>query len=314
MGHMDRSARHVPRGWDLCAQAVDRFVEERLDALPGLLGRALADNPDGRAVIGRALHEAMLIGYGAGPSARELHPIASQERWQRFMDEWGVVADPGVGFVVPDAQRAEAVLEEAGRELDLTGAGGGWRSARQLRDAGRAAAVAGALLAKELTRAPETSDEPAPGGVGPLETPQDMVKVIMAPNRPMAELIRSRLLAEGIPSSWRTDGADVYFGDSQFWEIYVPRSEAGRARRLLEVAAGRHLDAPIPRPTRRPVLPEHQGVRLAGKVGVLFVAFVGAVTATVLELPGALRVVALVVIALALVLTVVRSEQRGVGR
>src|SRR5262245_27558130 len=187
---------------ELSAAAVDRYVDERIDRLPGRLGRALADNPEGRDIFAAALREAVLVGYRARPGTEELYPPASEdEAWDRWAAERATFDAVGEPVDLPGIEAAEQVVEDAGRELDLAG---GWGGARALRGVGRDAASAGALLALALERPPEErADLGAAGEAERSVAPTDVVRVAHAPNLPMAELLQARLLEAGIPSTSR---------------------------------------------------------------------------------------------------------------
>jgi hypothetical protein len=222
---------------ELISAAVDRFVDEHIDHLPGRLGRALADNIEGRVIFAEALREAVVVGYEARLGTGELYPPKSEEEaWDRWAAERATFDGVGEPANVPGLEAAEQVAEDAGRKLDLAG---GWGGVRALHTAGRDAATAGALLAVALQRPPEDRDEvAATGEQGRSVAPTDVVRVAHAPNLPMAELLQARLLEAGIPSTRTSGPFEAYLGDSSFYEIYVARADELRALRLLEPASG----------------------------------------------------------------------------
>jgi hypothetical protein len=279
-----------------------------MDELPGRLGRALADNPEGRAIFGAALREAVMAGYAAAVGRERLYPLASgDEVWMRWAPEVQLFDAVGEPRLVDGVESAERALMRAAEALDLTRGG---RNAGALRDEGRRAAAAGELLAIVMTSPPE-ADEHDDRDAAPSPGPalQDMVRVAFAPNQPMAEMLQARLFGEGIPSTRRTDGAEAYVGASAFYEIYVPTAAAERARRLLVEEGAPQPEPTAPRAEARRLVSERPGLRLAGKAGVLLVVFGGAALAVVTQVSGPARVGALMLLALTLVLAVIRSEQ-----
>jgi hypothetical protein len=300
-------------GDSLIGRETDAIVESMVRAHP----RQLRDNPDGVALIGDAVRDAIRLGLDAGRehagrAVGELdfsHPQA-WALWQRQRDRtpearaWPAELAATEPRVVAQARE---LVEGAGRELGMQG-----RSARALGDLGEQAAEAGAALARALTEPSAVPDSPqgaiaAP--VGDLQ-PDGSVRVAVAANQAEAELLQGVLTGAGIPSNWRRTGGDLpELLAAGYREIYVPDAAAGEAQALLAT-----LEAPDTEqdaePTRRIGL-ERTGLRLIGKATALLVVagiLVGVVLGVLTEEP-ALGLVAPAAILAAGVAILVWSER-----
>jgi hypothetical protein len=262
--------------------ARDGLIEREADAVVEALSRshprALRDNPDGVALLGDAVREAIALGLNAGSvragrTAAELDfgQADAWERWQRRRDRtsdaraWPAElarADPGV------VAQGRQLLVDAGLELGLHG-----RASRALGKAGEQAAEAGAALASALTEpedAPEAPRRATAAPVGDLQ-PDGTVRVAVASNQAEAELLQAVLTDAGIPSNWRRTGGDLpELLAAGYREIYVPEAAAGEAQALLATLETAPDSASDPAPTRRIGL-ERTGLRLFGKATALLV-------------------------------------------
>jgi hypothetical protein len=296
----------------LLRREVDRVLVELARANP----RALADNPEGSAIVGDALRQAMVLGLSAafakaGVSETELDFGA--DTWRRWQDA-RLLAPEGEGWpaalelIAPHAvDDARTLALAAGQELGLHG-----RALRRLGAAGEQAAEAGAALANALTepasehRTPEAAT-PAPTGA---RQPDGTVRVAVAANEAEAELVRSMLADAGIPSTWRRTGGDLpQLLAAGYREIYVPAPVAHEAQALLATVEAAELDDE-PEPAHRVGL-ERTGLRLIGKataafivLGLLVSAAIGLATTNVV-----LGVAALVMVLIAGAAIVVWSER-----
>ena len=303
--------------------ARDSLIRREVDAVTEALSRthprALAENPDGVALLEDALRDAILLGLDAG--CRHAGRLAEEldfshaeawELWQRQRDRtpearaWPAelaATEPSV------VARAREVLVDAGRELGLHG-----RSSRALGDAGEQAAEAGAALARALTEpsaAPEAPQSATAGPVGHVQ-PDGTVRVAVAANQAETELLQGLLQEAGIPSNWRRTGGDIPdLLAAGYREIYVPAAAAEEAQALLATLEKPDSEEDVA-PTRRIGL-ERTGLRLFGKATVLlFVAsaVVGIALGVVTDEPT-LGLVALVAIAVAGAAVLVWSERAG---
>ena len=304
---------------------LDGLIGREADAVAESLSRAhpraLAENPDGVALLGDAVRDAIRLGLDAGRK-HAVRPVGeldfteadAWELWRRQRDRtpearaWPAELAATEPRVVA---RARELLEDAGRELGLHG-----RSSRALGDAGEQAAEAGAALARALTEpsaAPETPQSATAGSVGHVQ-PDGTVRVAVAANQAETELLQGVLQEAGIPSNWRRTGGDIPdLLAAGYREIYVPAAAAEEAQALLAT-----LETPDPEedvaPTRRIGL-ERTGLRLFGKATVLlFVAsaVVGIALGVVTDEPT-LGLVALVAIVVAGAAVLVWSERAGRG-
>jgi hypothetical protein len=279
------AARDRPIG-----READAIVESIVRSHP----RQLRDNPDGVALIGDAVRDAIRLGLDAGRkhAGREVgeldfsHPQA-WALWQRERDRtpearaWPAELAATEPRVVAHARE---LVEGAGRELGLQG-----RSARALGDLGEQAAEAGAALARALTEPSAVPDSPQSATAAPVGDlqPDGTVRVAVAANQAEAELLQGVLTDAGIPSNWRRTGGDLpELLAAGYREIYVPEAAAGEAQALLAT-----LEAPDTEqdalPTRRIGL-ERTGLRLIGKATALLVVagiLVGVVLGVLTEEP-----------------------------
>jgi hypothetical protein len=302
---------------DLIGREADAVMEELARAQP----RALADNPDGRALLDEAVRKAIALGLDAGcaqagRTAGELDfgRAGAWERWQRRRDRtsdaraWPAElarVDPGV------VAQGRQLLVDAGLELGLHG-----RASRALGKAGEQAAEAGAALVSALTEpedAPETPRQATASPVGDVQ-PDGTVRVAVAANQSEAELLQGVLRDAGIPSTWRRTGGDLpELLAAGYREIYVPAGAAGDAQALLATLETSD-SGPDPAPTRRIGL-ERTGLRLFGKATVvLFVAgvVVGIVLGFATEEPT-IGLVALLAVLVAGAAALFWSERAGRG-
>jgi hypothetical protein len=278
--------------------ARDRLIGREADAIVGSIVRShprqLRDNPDGVALIGDAVRDAIRLGLDAGRkhAGREVgeldfsHPQA-WALWQRERDRtpearaWPAELAATEPRVVAHARE---LVEGAGRELGLQG-----RSARALGDLGEQAAEAGAALARALTEPSAVPDSPQSATAAPVGDlqPDGTVRVAVAANQAEAELLQGVLTDAGIPSNWRRTGGDLpELLAAGYREIYVPEAAAGEAQALLATLEA-HDSEQDALPTRRIGL-ERTGLRLIGKATALLVVagiLVGVVLGVLTEEP-----------------------------
>jgi hypothetical protein len=304
---------------------LDGLIGREADAVAESLSRAhpraLAENPDGVALLGDAVRDAIRLGLDAGRK-HAVRPVGELDfteaeawaLWQRQRDRtpearaWPAELAATEPRVVA---RARELLVDAGRELGLHG-----RSSRALGDAGEQAAEAGAALARALTEpsaAPETPQSATAAPVGHIQ-PDGTVRVAVAANQSETELLQGVLQEAGIPSNWRRTGGDLPdLLAAGYREIYVPAAAADEARALLATLETPDSEEDVA-PTRRIGL-ERTGLRLFGKATVLlFVAsaVVGIALGVVTDEPT-LGLVALVAIVVAGAAVLVWSERAGRG-
>jgi hypothetical protein len=293
-------------------------IEGMVDGLARTHSRALADNPDGTALVAEALREALHLGLDAGcrrvgrPS-RDLDYGRSDawERWQRERDRspergaWPADLERSAPEVIA---RARELVAAAGTELGLRR-----RARNSLADAGAQAAEAGAALARALTEPSEVPETPRAATGAALGDPQPdgTVRVAVASNQAEAELLQGVLAGADIPSTWRRTGGDLpHLLAGGYREIYVPAKAAEQAQALLGTFAAAPPDRE-PEPTRRIGL-ERTGIRLAGKLTAALIAAssLGGVALWLFtsDAVGALVLLAVLVIAVAIV---VWSERSG---
>jgi hypothetical protein len=254
-----------------CDGLVGREADAIADALTRAHPRALADNPDGVALIGEAVRRAIWLGLAAG-CERAGCPVEqldcgdpdAWERWHRQRDRtpeasaWPAELEASVPDVV---ENAAELLVAAGAELGLRG-----RSSRDLRDVGGQAAEAGAALARALTGPSPTLEAPKSATAAPVGAlqPDGTVRVAVAANEAEAELIRGVLDDAGIPSNWRRTGGDLpELLAAGYREIYVPAGAADEAQALLATVETSDSEQDLA-PSRRIGL-ERTGLRLIGK-------------------------------------------------
>src|SRR5918998_3432476 len=148
---------------------LDGLIGREADAVAESLSRAhpraLAENPDGVALLGDAVRDAIRLGLDAGRK-HAVRPVGeldfteaeAWELWQRQRDRtpearaWPAelaATEAGVGG------RGRELLEDASRELGLHG-----RSSRALGDAGEQAAEAGAPLGRARPAPPPPPPTP----------------------------------------------------------------------------------------------------------------------------------------------------------
>jgi hypothetical protein len=305
--------------------ARDRLVGREADAVMEALvraqPRALADNPDGQALLDEAVRKAIALGLDAGcaragRAAAELdfERADAWERWQSRRDRTSDVRawpaelardEPGV------PERARQLLVDAGLELGLHG-----RASRALGKAGEQAAEAGAALARALTAPEAAPDAPQTATAAPVGDvqPDGSVRVAVAANQSEAELLQSVLRDAGIPSNWRRTGGDLpELLAAGYREIYVPAGAADEAQALLATVET-HDEEADPAPTRRIGL-ERTGLRLIGKATAILVVagiLIGLIVGLVTDRPTiGLIVLAAILAAGAAVL--VWSERAGRG-
>src|SRR5438067_1251124 len=161
-------------------EPVDRpLARERAEVLEELQHthrRVLSDNPEGSALVSRALGRALLVGLRAQCKLDGLYPHKLQARddawadWQRVRDETPEAVDwpYELSQTVPAAVReAGEILASAGAELDLHR-----HVIADLRRVGEQCAEGGAALVRTLTRARASESAPVhadPGPIGPLD-------------------------------------------------------------------------------------------------------------------------------------------------
>src|SRR5918999_2262051 len=159
---------------------LDGLIGREADAVAESLSRAhpraLAENPDGVALLGDAVRDAIRLGLDAGRK-HAVRPVGeldfteadAWELWRRQRDRtlearaWPAELAATEPRVVA---RARELLEDAGRELGLHG-----RSSRALGDAGEQAAEAGAALAPAPTQASPPPQTPQNATPRPLRPP-----------------------------------------------------------------------------------------------------------------------------------------------
>jgi hypothetical protein len=303
--------------------SLDGLIGREADAVVESLSRAhprvLAENPDGVALLGDAVRDAIRLGLdaGRGHAARPVGELGftqaeAWELWQRQRDRtpearaWPAELATTEPRVVA---RARELLVDAGRELGLHG-----RSSRAFGDAGEQAAEAGAALARALTEpsaAPETPQSATAAPVGDVQ-PDGTVRVAVAANQAETELLQGVLQEAGIPSDWRRTGGDLPdLLAAGYREIYVPAAAAGEAQALLATLETPSIDED-PAPTRRIGL-ERTGLRLIGKAtALLFVgsAVVGVLVSFATDEPT-LGVIVLLAMLVAGAAVLVWSERAG---
>jgi hypothetical protein len=248
--------------------------------------RALSDNPQGSAIVDEALGRALLIGVHVqceldrrSPRELEAGPDAWDE-WMRARDETPESLDwpRELADTAPEElERAAKALRSAGAELDLHS-----REIRDLCDAGKECAEAGAALARCVLRPRRSDPEPPAAELsphGPLEI-DGTVRVALAANQPECELIQGLLKTAGIPSAWRRTGGDLpYLLAAGYREIYVPAAAAGAAQTILATTGTvPHSHAGEPH-THRVGL-ERRGVRVIGKATATLM-LLGVLTASI---------------------------------
>jgi hypothetical protein len=298
---------------------VGREADAVVDSLSRAHPRALADNPDGVALLGEAVREAIGLGLDAGcehagraVGELDFGQAEAWERWQRQRDRtpearaWPAELAATEPRVVAHARE---LLVAAGRELGLHG-----RSSRALGDMGEQAAEAGAALARSLAEPSPVPEAPQSATAAPVGEVQSdgTVRVAVAANQAEAELLQGVLTDAGIPSNWRRTGGDLpQLLAAGYREIYVPAAAAGEAQALLATLETPDAE-PDPAPTRRIGL-ERTGLRLIGKatailvvVSILISVAVGLAT----DEPG-LGLVALLAILVAGIAVLVWSERAG---
>jgi hypothetical protein len=226
-------------------EPVERLLaRERAEVLAELQRahrRVLCDNPEGSALVARALGQALLVGLRAQCKLDGLYPHNLHARddawadWQRVRDETPEAVDwpHELGQTVPDAVReAGELLASAGAELDFH-----TRRIADLRRVGEQCAEGGAALVRTLARPAWSEPAPVeaePGPVGPLEK-DGTVRVATAANQAESELIQGMLESAGIRSTWRTVGpaATLWAQVPGAREIYVLAADASEAQAVL---------------------------------------------------------------------------------
>jgi hypothetical protein len=300
---------------------IGREADEVVESLSRAHPRALAENPDGVALLGDAVRDAIRLGldarrkHAARPVGElDLSHAEAWELWQRQRDRtpeahaWPAELAATEPRVVANARE---LLVDAGRELGLHG-----RSSRAFGDAGEQAAEAGAALARALSEpsaAPETPQSATVAPVGDIQ-PDGTVRVAVAANQAETELLQGVLQEAGIPSNWRRTGGDIPdLLAAGYREIYVPAAAADEAQALLATLETPDSEEDVA-PTRRIGL-ERTGLRLFGKATVLlFVAsvVVGIALGVVTDEPT-LGLVAVAAIVVGGAAVLVWSERGGLG-
>lgn len=281
--------------------------------------RALADNPEGSALVGQAIREAIRLGLDTccGLAKRSVSELDfgradAWERWQAERDRtpearaWPAELEAITPATVEDASE---LLAAAGLQLGLRG-----RVLSRLRAIGAQAAEAGAALAQALTAPQPTPEAPKPGRaavIGDVQ-PDGSVRVAVAANQAETELLQGILDNAGIPSSCRRTGGDLpHLLGAGYREIYVPAAATDEAQALL-ATLDRGPAEHEPAPTRRVGL-EHTRLRVFGKFTATLVALglIASLAITLAVDEPALGLAAFVAILVVCAAVVLWSEHTG---
>ncbi len=260
---------------------VAREVERLLTELECTNERALADNPEGSALVADALRGSIWLGIEAGCEFERCSVQGLDSGREHAWEDWWHVRDESPearawpAFLAARApgvlDQADELLAAAATELNLRG-----RAARHLRRAGAQAAEAGAALARALGHPASAEAEPEEAVLAPAADvqPDGSVRVATAANRAEAELLQGALQTAGIPSTWRRTGGDLPgLLAAGYREIYVPEGAASEARAVLATSELPKMDdrpAREERPTRKVGL-ERPTLRMVGRATAVLV-------------------------------------------